>query len=308
MKLTDVYMDAIKNKYSLGAFNFYNLESLKGILNAAEYLKTPVIVAVSESALNYMGDEFLKNIIKSARNTYKTPFFFHLDHGKSFDVCKRAIDIGFDSVMIDGSHLPLEDNIALTKSVVNYAHPLGIQVEGELGKLKGVEDDVSSNETLFTDPAEAERFVKETEVDSLAVAIGTSHGINKYAKEAEIRFDILKKIQRKIKNTPLVLHGASSVSEQTINEINAIGGQLKNAKGVPEEILQEASTKYNICKINVDSDIRLATTLAIRKHLLDNPSDIDPRKYLGSAQKAITALVAHKIQNVFKTKSVKFNI
>lgn len=306
MKLTDVYMDAIKNKYSLGAFNFYNLESLKGILNAAEYLKTPVIVAVSESALNYMGDEFLKNIIKGARNTYKTPFFVHLDHGKSFDVCKRAIDVGFDSVMIDGSHLPLEDNIALTKSVVNYALPLGIQVEGELGKLKGVEDDVSSNETLFTDPAEAERFVKETGVDSLAVAIGTSHGINKYAKEAKIRFDILKKIQRKIKNTPLVLHGASSVSEQTINEINALGGQLKNAKGVPEEILQEASTKYNICKINVDSDIRLATTLAIRKHLLDNPSDIDPRKYLGSAQKAITALVAHKIQNVFKTKSVKF--
>lgn len=306
MKLIDIYQDAIKNKYALGAFNFYNIESLTGILDAAENLKTPVIVAVSESALNYIGDELLKSIIQGARQTYSTPFFVHLDHGKNLEICKRAISVGFDSVMIDGSHLPLEENIVLTKSVVEYAHPLGVQVEAEIGKLKGVEDDVCSTEALFTDPIEAETFVKQTGVDSLAIAIGTSHGINKYAREAEIRFDILKKIQRKIKNTPLVLHGASSVNAQTINEINAIGGKLNNAKGVPESILQEASTRYHICKINVDSDIRLATTLAIRKHLLENPSEIDPRKYLGTAKKAITTLVTNKIQNVFKTKNIKF--
>lgn len=305
MKLTEIYQDAIKRKYALGAFNFCNLESLKGILDSAEKLNTPVIVAVSEGAMKYMGDEFLKNIIVSARKTYKVPFFVHLDHGKNLDVCKKAISIGFDSVMIDGSHLPLEENIRLTKSVVDYAHKKGIQVEGELGKLKGIEDDVKSDETLFTDPDEAERFVKETGVDSLAIAIGTSHGINKFASKAEIRIDILKKIQRKLKNIPLVLHGASSISQETITSINALGGNLKNAKGVPEDILTTVSTKYNICKINVDSDIRMATTLAVRRLLANNPSEIDPRKYLGYAQEQITELVTHKIKDVFKTKTLR---
>lgn len=302
MKLVEVYQDAIKRKYAIGAFNFYNLESMKGILDAAEELNTPVILAVSESALKYFGAEFLKNAIISARNTYTCPFFIHLDHGKNLDICKTAISIGFDSVMIDGSHLPLEENIALTKSVVNYAHKYGVQVEGELGKLKGIEDDVISSENLFTDPDEAKYFVEQTGVDSLAIAIGTSHGINKFSGKAEIRTDILKKIQKKLKNIPLVLHGASSVNENTIQKINLMGGTLSNAKGVPEDVLTEVSTKHNICKINVDSDIRMETTLAVREFLNENTKEIDPRKYLGYAQKQITQLVKHKISNVFKTK------
>lgn len=307
MKLTEVYQDAIKRKYSLGAFNFYNLESMTAILDACEQLNSPVIIAVSESALNYFGDEFLKNAITSAKKTYSCPFFVHLDHGKNLDICKRAINIGFDSVMIDGSHLPLEENISLTKSVVNYAHPLGIQVEGELGKLKGIEDDVVSSENLFTDPDEAKYFVEQTGVDSLAIAIGTSHGINKFNGKAEIRTDILKQIEKKLKKYPLVLHGASSVNQETIKKINSLGGTLSNAKGVPEDILLEVSTKHNICKINVDSDIRMATTLAVREYLNLNTSEIDPRKYLGYAKKQITSLVKNKIENVFKTKPIKNN-
>lgn len=302
MKLTQVYQDAIKRNYSLGAFNFYNLESMKGILDASQELNTPVIIAVSESALEYFGDEFLKFAIEGARKTYSHPFFVHLDHGKNLEICKRAISCGFDSVMIDGSHLPLEENIKLTKSVVEYAHPLGIQVEAELGKLKGIEDDVVSNEHLFTDPKEAKYFVEQTNVDSLAIAIGTSHGINKFSGRAEIRIDILKQIENELGDFPLVLHGASSVNQQTIEKINALGGTLSNAKGVPEDTLEFVSTNHNICKINVDSDIRMATTLAVREYLSTNPKEIDPRKYLGSAKKQITNLVKNKINNVFKTK------
>lgn len=304
MKLIDVYKIALEKKFALGAFNFYNLESMKGILDSAEKLNTPVILAVSESALKYFGEEYLRQVIIGARNTYKIPFFIHLDHGKDIDICKKAIDIGFDSVMIDGSSFPLEENIALTKSVVDYARPLGVQVEGELGKLKGIEDDVVSTEALFTDPDEAKYFVEQTGVDSLAIAIGTSHGINKFSGNAEIRTDILKKIEKKLKGVPLVLHGASSVNENTILKINELGGNLKNAKGVPEDILKIVSTKHNICKINVDSDIRMETTLALREYLKENPSQIDPRKYLGYAQNKITELVTHKINDVFKTKSV----
>ena len=187
---------------------------------------------------------------------------------------------------------------------MDYAHKKGVQVEGELGKLKGIEDDVVSSEQLFTDPDEAKYFVDQTGVDSLAIAIGTSHGINKFAGNAEIKIDILKKIEKKLKNIPLVLHGASSVNEETTKKINLLGGNLKNAKGVPEEILKEVSTKHNICKINVDSDIRMQTTLALREYLKDNPTQIDPRKYLGYAQQKIENLVEYKVNNVFKTKSV----
>lgn len=304
MKLTEVYADALKRKYALGAFNFYNLESMKGILDTAEELNTPVILAVSESALKYFGAEFLKGAIKSAKKTYTCPFFIHLDHGKNLDICKTAISIGFDSVMIDGSHLPLEENIKLTKSVVDFAHKKGVQVEGELGKLKGIEDDVVSSENLFTDPNEAKYFVEATGVDSLAIAIGTSHGINKFNGKAEIRTDILKQIEKKINNTPLVLHGASSINQETIQKINSLGGTLSNAKGVPEDVLSEVSTKHHICKINVDSDIRMATTLAVKEYLNQNTNEIDPRKYLGYAQKQITELVKNKIKNVFKTKKI----
>ena len=262
-------------------------------------------MAVSESAMDYFGFEYLKNAILSARKTYSVPFFVHLDHGKNLEICKKAIKCGFDSVMIDGSSLPLEENIKLTKSVVDYAHKKGIQVEGELGKLKGIEDDVNVNEQLFTDEKEAELFVKQTGVDSLAIAIGTSHGVNKFSGKAEIRIDILKKIEKRLKGVPLVLHGASSVPQEYIDKINKLGGSLKNAKGVPEEVLKEVSTKHNICKINVDSDLRLATTYAIRDYFANNPSDVNPRSYLKQSISFMQNLVEHKIKDVFFTKSLK---
>lgn len=303
MKLIEVYQLALKKKYALGAFNFYNLESMRAILNGAESLNTPVIIAVSESALKYFGEEYLKNAISACRAIYKIPFFIHLDHGKSLDICKKAISLGFDSVMIDGSSLPFEENIKLTKSVADFAHAHGVQVEGELGTLAGVEDDVKSSTSLFTNPNEALEFVKQTGVDSLAIAIGTSHGINKFTSKAEISFDILKQIEKKLKNFPLVLHGASSINEETIAKMNCLGSSLANAKGVPEEILRKVSTKHNICKINVDSDLRLETTLAIKEYLTSNPNEIDPRKYLTYAQQKTTELVIHKIKNVFSAKS-----
>ncbi len=304
MNLQQYYSSAIKNGYAIGAFNFVNLETLTAILDAAQELGTPVIVAVSESAFNYMGFEFLKGIIQSARKTYSVPFFVHLDHGKSLDICKKAISCGFDSVMIDASSLPFEENVKLTRSVVEHAKKFGVQVEAELGRLKGVEDDVCSNQQLFTSPQEAKLFVEQTNINSLAIAIGTSHGVNKFSGEAKIRIDILSEIEKAIPNTPLVLHGASSVPEEIKNELNSYGANLKNAKGVPEEILTEVSTKHNIVKINVDSDIRMATTLAVRKFLKNNPSEIDLRKYFGNAKKDISDLVKNKIKNVFKTKKI----
>lgn len=304
MNLKQQYFDAIKNGYAIGAFNFVNLETLTAILDAAQELNTPVIVAVSESAFNYMGFEFLKGIIQSAKKTYSVPFFVHLDHGKNLEICKKAISCGFDSVMIDASSLPFEENVKLTKSVVEYAKKFYVQVEAELGKLRGVEDDVSSCEHRYTSPKEAKMFVEQTNVDSLAIAIGTSHGVNKFSGEAKIRLDILSEIEKAIPNTPLVLHGASSVPEEIKNELNSYGANLKNAKGVPEQILTEVATKHNIVKINVDSDIRMITTLAIRKFLKNNPNEIDLRKYFGQAKTDITILVKNKIENVFKTKKI----
>ena len=304
MKLQQVYQDALKRKYSIGAFNFVNLESLTAILDSAQELNTPVIVAVSESAFKYMGAEMLKGIIEGARKTYTIPFFVHLDHGKSLEMCKKAIACGFDSVMIDASSLPFEQNVDLTKSVVDYAHQFGIQVESELGKLKGVEDDVSSNEHLYTEPKEAKLFVEKTGVDSLAIAIGTIHGVNKFAGEAKIRTDILSEIEKEIPNVPLVLHGASSVPEKTREELKNYGCNLQDAKGVPESILTEVSTEHNIVKINQDSDIRMVTTLAVRKYLSEHTNEIDVRKYLGQAKLDITDLVKHRIKNVFKTKEI----
>ncbi len=304
MNLVDVYSDAIKRKYAIGAFNFYNLESMKSILNVAQKLNTPVIIAVSESALKYFGAEFLKGAIKSAKKEYSVPFFVHLDHGKSLESCKLAINLGFDSVMIDASSLPFEENVSITKQVVNFAHKKGVQVEAELGTLAGIEDDVNCKKIIYTSPKEAKEFVKLTNVDSLAIAIGTSHGINKFNKKAEIKIDILSQIEKSIKNFPLVLHGASSIGETTVKKINSLGGKLKKAKGVPEEILNEISTKHNICKINVDSDLRMETTLGIKQYLKNNPSEIDPRKYLQNASNLVEALVEHKIKNVFKTKSI----
>lgn len=305
MKIQEIYKDAIQNGYALGAFNFVNLESLTAILDAAQELNTPVIVAVSESAFKYMGFEMLKGIIEGARKTYTVPFFVHLDHGKSLEMCQRAISCGFDSVMIDASSLPFEENIKLTKSVVDYAHKYGIQVEAELGRLKGVEDDISASEHLFTDPMEAKMFVEQTGVDSLAIAIGTSHGVNKFVGEPKIRTDILSEIEKVIPTTPLVLHGASSVPQDVKAELIKYGASLKDAKGVPEEILNEVSTKHHIVKINQDSDIRMVTTLSVRKYLNEIPTEIDIRKYLGQAKKDISAMVKHRIKDVFNTKEIK---
>lgn len=302
MKLKNLYKDALKNGYAIGAFNFVNMESLTAILDGAQQLHTPVIVAVSESAFNYMDFDILHGLIIGARKKYTVPFFVHLDHGKSLQMCQRAIECGFDSVMIDASSLPFEENVKLTKSVVDYAKKFDVQVEAELGKLKGVEDDISSTESLFTDPMQAKLFVEQTNVDSLAVAIGTSHGVNKFARDAKIRTDILSEIENAIPNTPLVLHGASSVPEQIKTELIKFGCNLSSAKGVPEEILKDVSCNHHIVKINVDSDIRMTTTLAVRKYLSENPNELDIRKYLGQAKIEITNLVKHKINNVFNTK------
>lgn len=303
MKLKEIYQDAIKNGYALGAFNFCNLESLKGICSSAEDNKSPVIVAVSSSALKHMGDEYLKNMIIATKNIYTVPCFFHLDHGKDFEICKKAIDLGFDSVMIDASAHELEENIAITKQVVEYAHQFGVQVEGELGRLLGTEDEHTSNESLFTSPEEAKYFVENTNVDSLAVAIGTSHGINKFSGEPKLAFDILEEIQNLLPSFPIVLHGASSVNENTIEQINSLGGEIKKAKGVPPEMLHLACTKYNVCKINVDTDIRMATTLALRQYFNELPDSVDTKKYFGIAQDKIKELVSFKICEVFNSNN-----
>ena len=305
MTLKKYYQDAIQNGYALGAFNFCNLESLKGILNGATNLNSPVIVSVSSSAMNHMGKEYLKAMIVATKKTYNIPFFFHLDHGKDFDICKTAIDIGFDSVMIDGSGLPFEENVKLTKKVADYAHKYNIQVEGELGRLLGVEDEHVSNESIFTSPVEAKLFVEKTGVDSLAIAIGTSHGINKFEGEPKLAFDILQKIQNNLPNFPLVLHGASSVDDKTIDKINILGGEIKKAKGVPGEMLKKACSNYNVCKINVDTDIRMATTLALREYFQNHRDSVDTKKYFAFAQEKITELVEYKIEKVFNSKDRK---
>ena len=303
MNLKEYYKDAINNHYALGAFNFCNLESLKGILNAAKESNSPVIVATSESAVKYIGDEYLKHLILATKKTYDIPIFFHLDHGKDFEICKKAIKLGFDSVMIDGSSLTLKENIELTKKVVDYAHKHNVQVEGELGRLLGIEDDVCSDKSIYTSPDEAKIFVEQTNVDSLAIAIGTSHGINKFQNEPKLAIDVLKKIQRKIPNTPLVLHGASSVDENVIKQINNLGGNIKKAKGVSANILFDVCKNYNICKINVDTDIRMATVLALKQYFNAFSDSVDAKKLFGEVQKAISNLVSFKIQHVFNSKN-----
>lgn len=301
MNLKEYYKDAIKNKYAIGAFNFCNLESLKGIMDSAQENNSPVIVSVSSSAIKHIGEEYLKNLIVSTKNTYTVPCFFHLDHGKDFEICKNAIGLGFDSVMIDGSALSFEENIKLTKQVVDFAHLLNVQVEGELGKLLGVEDEHISTESIYTSPVEAKEFIERTGVDSLAIAIGTSHGINKFSGEPKLAFDILEEMQQLIPNFPFVLHGASSVNDKTIEDINQLGGNIKKANGVPADMLNYACTKYNICKINVDTDIRMATTLALRKYFFDKPDNVDTKSYFKFAQEYIKDLVTYKIKNVFNS-------
>ena len=295
----EMFEKAYAERYAIGAFNVNNMEIIQGITEAAKEEKAPIILQVSAGARKYASHTYLIKLVQAAVVETGIPIALHLDHGDSFELCKSCIDGGFTSVMIDGSHLSLEDNIQLTRKVVNYAHPRGVTVEAELGRLAGVEDEisVSGDQALYTDPIEAEEFVTKTQVDSLAIAIGTSHGAYKFTGEAKLRFDILEDIAKRIPNFPIVLHGASSVAPKYVEIINQFGGEIPGARGVPEDLLRKAATMA-VCKINIDSDLRLAMTAMIRKSLAENVTNFDPRKYLNVAREAIKSLVKHKIANV----------
>lgn len=299
------YQKAIKKGFALGAFNFSNLEIIKAIASTADELKSPVILAVSENVFLDMGCDFIVNIINTAKHEYSAPLFLHLDHGRSFEICKKAIDSGFDSVMIDGSSLPFEENIKLTKKVCDYAHKKGVFVEGELGQIKGIEDGLSNEENHFTDPLKAKVFVEKTKVDSLAVAIGTSHGAYKYKGKSELRFDILTEIEKALPSFPLVLHGASSVNQEMVESINKFGGNIVGAKGVDEKLLQKAITQHNIVKINMDTDLRIAFTEALRKTFATSPDIFDPKQYLKNARENVKKVVSHKIKNLLNSSNQK---
>lgn len=298
-KLNFYYTDCTKNGYALGAYNFVNIESLRGICEGCKLSNSPAIVSVSEGALKYIGKDIVKPLFDAIKKEYNLPIFLHLDHGKSFDVCKTAVDLGFDSVMIDGSSLPFEENVLLTKKVVEYAHKKGVFVEAELGVLSGIEDTVKADSTIFTDPQKAKEFVERTQCDTLAVAIGTSHGAYKFKGKQNLRFDILAEIEKAIPKTPLVLHGASSVPEKYVDMIDQYGGKISGAKGIPEELLAEACTKHHIYKINTDTDLRLCQTAIFRKHFAENPENFDLRKPYSNAIKEIASYVATKNKEVF---------
>lgn len=285
--------------YAIGAFNVNNMESIQGIVEAAKEEKAPLILQVSAGARKYAKHIYLIKLIEAAVEDSGLPICLHLDHGESFEICKTCIDGGFTSVMVDGSKFSFAENIALTKQVVDYAHERGVVVEAELGRLAGVEDavKVSAGEATYTDPEQAAEFVQKTGCDSLAIAIGTSHGAYKFQGEALLDFDRLKQISLLLPNFPLVLHGASSVLPEFVAKCNEYGGQIKNAKGVPEELLKQAGT-MGICKINIDTDLRLAMTAAVREHLARNPNDFDPRQFLTPAREAVKGMVRHKMKNV----------
>lgn len=276
------------------------MEIIQAIVDAANAENSPVILQASSSAIKYARIGYLRKMVEAALEEYDIPVALHLDHGPDFETCKMCIDNGFSSVMIDGSKYSFEENVALTKQVVDYAHGKGVVVEAELGKLAGIEDEVnvSASDTMFTDPEQAREFVEKTGCDSLAIAIGTSHGAYKFKGEAKLRFDILKQVKEKIPNTPIVLHGASTVIPELVEMCNQYGGDIPGAKGVPDEMLHEASLS-GVSKINVDTDLRLAMTAAIRKVFAEEPSVFDPRKYLLPARELITKTVQHKIRDVF---------
>ena len=298
---TQMFKDAYEGGYAIGAFNVNNMEIIQGIVNAAKKLRAPVILQCSKGARDYAGLNYLTKMVDAAVEEAGVPIALHLDHGPDFETCKQCIDGGFTSVMIDGSSLAYEDNIAVTKKVVEYAHAHGVVVEGELGTLAGVEDDVvveAGNES-YTKPEQVEDFVKRTGVDSLAIAIGTSHGAYKFkpGQKPQLRFDILEEVGRRLPGFPIVLHGASSVMPEYVKMINQYGGEMPDAIGIPEDMLRKASSMA-VCKINVDSDLRLALTATIRKHFAENPSHFDPRQYLKPARAAIQDVVEHKMTAV----------
>lgn len=295
----EMFKKAYEEKYAIGAFNVNNMEIIQGIVEAAKEEKAPLILQVSAGARKYARPVYLKKLVEAAVEETDLPIVLHLDHGEDFEICKACIDDGFTSVMIDGSRFPFEENIKITKQVVDYAHERGVVVEAELGKLAGVEDNVkvSEREATFTDPDQAVEFVERTGVDSLAIAIGTSHGAYKFKGEPKLDFERLKKISELLPGFPLVLHGASTVLPEFVKQCNEYGGQIPGAQGVPEDMLRKATT-MGVCKINIDTDLRLAMTASVRKYLSENPSVFDPRKYLGEGRKAIKNMVRHKIKNV----------
>ena len=297
----EMFEKAMKEGYAIGAFNVNNMEIVQGIVDAAAEQNSPVILQASSSAIKYARINYLMKMVEAAVEEHPNiPMAIHLDHGPDFETCKMCVDNGFTSVMFDGSKYDFEENIRLTKEVVDYAHAHGVVVEAELGKLAGIEDDVNVSEAdaMYTDPAQAEEFVRRTGVDSLAIAIGTSHGAYKFKGEAKLRFDILKQIKERIPNTPIVLHGASTVIPELVNMCNEYGGNIPGAKGVPDEILHEASIS-GVSKINVDTDLRLAMTAGIRKVFKEEPNAFDPRKYLTPARDLVKQTVAHKMRDVF---------
>ncbi len=293
-----VFEKAINGSYAVGAFNFVNMEILQAILEAAQEEKSPVIIQCSTGAIKYAGEDYLKGMVLSATKNISVPVVWNLDHGKTFEDCAKAIELGFTNVMIDASSLPYEENVALTKKVVDFAHSKGVTVEAELGVLAGVEDDTHNDSQCYTNPDQAIDFINKTNCDSLAIAIGTSHGLHKFAGEAKLRLDILQDLSKRLPNYPFVLHGASSIPEQYVTLANENGAAIKNAKGVPEEMLKEAC-RLNICKVNVDSDLRIGFAAGIRECLNQNPSDVDMRHYLTNGKKYVKQLVKAKMQSVF---------
>ena len=297
----EMFEKSMKEGFAIGAFNVNNMELIQGIVDAAAENNSPVILQASSSAIKYARINYLMKMVEAAVEEHPNiPIAIHLDHGPDFETCKMCVDNGFTSVMFDGSKYDFEENIRLTKEVVDYAHAHGVVVEAELGKLAGIEDDVnvSASDAMYTDPAQAEEFVRRTGVDSLAIAIGTSHGAYKFKGEAKLRFDILKQIKERIPNTPIVLHGASTVIPELVNMCNEYGGNIPGAKGVPDEILHEASIS-GVSKINVDTDLRLAKTAGIRIVFVEDPSAFDPRKYLIPARELVKETVSHKMKDVF---------
>jgi len=311
----EMFKRAIAGKYAIAAFNFNNMEQMQAIVQAAVETKSPVILQVSSGARKYANQTLLRYMAQGAVEYAKElgcanpEIVLHLDHGDSFELCKSCIDMGFSSVMIDGSHFSYEENIALTKKVVEYAHQFDVTVEGELGVLAGVEDDVVAEHHTYTQPSEVVDFVSRTGVDSLAISIGTSHGANKFTpaqctRDANsilipppLRFDILEEIEKEIPGFPIVLHGSSSVPQELVAEINQYGGKLVDSIGIPEEQLRKAAASA-VCKINIDSDGRLAMTAAVRKVFVESPGEFDPRKYLGPARDTLKALYKKKLENV----------
>jgi fructose-bisphosphate aldolase class II len=294
-----MFARALNSDHAVGAFNVNNMEIIQGIVDAAGEEKAPLILQVSAGARKYAKPVYLLKLVEAAMEDTGLDICLHLDHGEDFDICKKCVDDGFTSVMIDGSRFDFEENIAVTKRVVEYAHAHGVVVEAELGRLAGIEDDVNvdARQATFTDPEEAAEFVQRTGVDSLAIAIGTSHGAYKFKGEPYLDFERLKTIHALIPDTPLVLHGASTVLPEFVAMCNEYGGDIPGAQGVPEHMILE-SAKYGVCKVNIDTDLRLAMTAEIRRYLKENPAEFDPRKYLGPARDAIKRMVQHKIRNV----------